>query len=205
MKNDECRIVTYTGRQVNPLDLHIDDIDIKDIAHSLACSNRFIGHTAQPISIAQHSMFVAMLVRAALPEDLSISRGYILQALLHDASEAFLGDITKWLKLTDCMAGYRQAEFEAQGTIYLAFDVPLVDSKELYDADQFMVRFEAMRSWPTYPLDVQGYEEPTTEELTQFATATRSLGRWDPWSWEESEARFLELFYQLHNPARVGR
>jgi 5'-deoxynucleotidase YfbR-like HD superfamily hydrolase len=198
MKDEDCKIVTYTGRQVNPLALRVEDIDIKDIAHSLACSNRFIGHTAQPISIAQHSIYVALLVH----DRLTLSREYTLQALLHDASEAYLGDITKWLKMTDCMDGYRQAEFEAQGTIYLAFDVPLVDSKELYDADQFMVRFEAMRSWPTYPLDVQGYEEPTTEELTQFAAATRSLDRWYPWSWQESEARFLEMFMRLYSPAR---
>lgn len=53
------------------------------IAHSLANICRWTGHTNRFYSVAEHSMRVANLV----PER------YRLQALLHDAAEAYIGDV----------------------------------------------------------------------------------------------------------------
>lgn len=61
---------------------------LDDIAWGLAHIYRFNGQTHQPISVAQHSINVSYLV------DPRIARA----ALLHDAAEAFLGDITTPLK-----------------------------------------------------------------------------------------------------------
>src|SRR5580765_2644929 len=82
-------ILTFSGKHVNPLNLRPEDIDIVDIAHALACCNRFAGHCRRPINVAQHSVYVSRLCD---------DTGFERQALLHDASEAYLGDITKWLK-----------------------------------------------------------------------------------------------------------
>lgn len=62
-----------------------DSICIQDIAHALSLTNRFTGHTHVPYSVAQHSHTVSM----GLPT---------LAAHLHDAHEAFLGDISTPLK-----------------------------------------------------------------------------------------------------------
>lgn len=71
-----------------------DEIVIDDIAHALSHICRFGGHTEKFFSVAQHSILVAdhVMRRGASP---SIA----LQALLHDASEAYTGDVSRPLKL----------------------------------------------------------------------------------------------------------
>jgi len=109
-------ITTFTGREVDPLDIRFDDIDIRDIAHALALCNRFAGHTRWPISVAQHSVGVSFLSGS--------NREHQLQGLLHDAAEAYLGDVTKWLKDSPEMAAYRAAEDAALSTIMYKFGLP---------------------------------------------------------------------------------
>lgn len=59
------------------------EIDIRDIAHALANTPRFSGHTSRFYSVASHSISVACMVP---PQ-------HKLQALLHDATEAYLTDM----------------------------------------------------------------------------------------------------------------
>src|SRR5262245_25387833 len=92
---------TYTGKKVNPLNIRVEDIDIRDIAHHLATINRFTVALKRPVSVAQHSIYVARLLDGS---------GVEPEALFHDAPEAYLNDINKWLKRTDVMKGYREAE-----------------------------------------------------------------------------------------------
>lgn len=77
-------ITTFTGRTVNPLALEVSDIDVRDIAHALACQNRFAGHTQLPVNTALHSYYVSMMCPSNP-----------LRGLLHDGAEAYLGDVTK--------------------------------------------------------------------------------------------------------------
>ncbi len=72
----------YLGRP------RIDDVAIEDIAHGLAYQRRFNGQTSAFYSVAQHSLMVMSLAPQALR----------LHALLHDAAEAYLGDMVKPLK-----------------------------------------------------------------------------------------------------------
>ena len=61
--------------------------DINTIAHALAHINRFTGHVGQ-YSVAQHCVLVA----AQLPKELKLA------GLLHDAPEAYIGDVSAPLK-----------------------------------------------------------------------------------------------------------
>jgi len=81
-------LTTRSGRQVSLLDPRPDQIDIGDIAHGLAFQCRFNGQVSRFYSVAQHSILVASM----LPEHLK------LVGLLHDAAEAYLGDIVQPLK-----------------------------------------------------------------------------------------------------------
>ena len=81
-------VSTYTGKQFFPLDPQQDQVDIEDIAHGLAYQCRFNGQTRYFYSVAQHSLIVAGLVPKRL----------YLAALLHDAAEAYMGDMVKPLK-----------------------------------------------------------------------------------------------------------
>lgn len=81
-------VSTFMGNRFYPVEPRIDDVSIEDIAHGLAFQCRFNGQTRTFYSVAQHSLLVAGLVPARLR----------LPALLHDAAEAYLGDMVKPLK-----------------------------------------------------------------------------------------------------------
>jgi uncharacterized protein len=92
--SDDCWIQTVSGRDVDLLNPKPESILLGDIVYALAKIPRFIGHTIGrlPWSVAQHSM----LVESLLPESSDpLERLY---ALLHDAHEAYVGDIVSPLK-----------------------------------------------------------------------------------------------------------
>ena len=88
MNRDQPCITTRSGRQVSLLNPKPGQIDISDIAHGLAFQCRFNGQVSRFYSVAQHSILVASM----LPDHLKLA------GLLHDAAEAYLGDIVQPLK-----------------------------------------------------------------------------------------------------------
>ncbi len=78
----------HSGHDIDPLNVKPADITIEDIAHGLSMTCRFAGQCRLYYSVAQHSVLVSTLV----PESMA------LWGLLHDASEAYLGDIYGPLK-----------------------------------------------------------------------------------------------------------
>ena len=82
-------IQTFTGRRFDLLHPRQDDVDIIDIAHALSHVCRFAGHTDRFYSVAQHCVIVSQLCQ---PWE-------ALYGLLHDAAEAYIGDITRPLKI----------------------------------------------------------------------------------------------------------
>ena len=107
-------IVTFKGEKFTPLDPDINQIQIEDIAHSLSLMCRANGHIDYFFSIAQHSINCAGEAKA---------RGFSLRiqliCLLHDASEAYLSDITRPVK--QYMSEYRKVEKNLQDVIYVKF------------------------------------------------------------------------------------
>lgn len=115
---------TRSGRQFYPLDPRPNDIDIGDIAHALAHCCRFGGHVREFYSVAQHSVLVAR----QCPPDLR------LWGLLHDASEAYLGDMVRPLKLH--MTEYKTAEKKVMTAVIQHFGLPAIEPPlvKYYDA-----------------------------------------------------------------------
>ena len=91
-------ILTHTGKRFDLFEPDVDMIDPRDIAHSLSHLCRFNGHTREFYSVAQHSCLVADLVPAE----------HKLAALLHDATEAYIGDMVRPLK--QWMHAYQDVE-----------------------------------------------------------------------------------------------
>lgn len=88
-------MITATGR-----DFHLsgaaslgNQIDLQDIAHALAQINRYTGHTTRPYSVAEHSLLVADIAQRA-----GATPMVQLAALLHDAHEAYTGDVSSPVK-----------------------------------------------------------------------------------------------------------
>jgi uncharacterized protein len=94
-------IQTYTGRAFDLLDPRPEQIDPLDIAHGLSMICRFTGHVRDFYSVAQHSCLVAEIVSdlwRAGPSDRPCPELVQLAALLHDAPEAYIGDVSTPLK-----------------------------------------------------------------------------------------------------------
>jgi len=100
---------SYTGRVIDLRDFRTADVDIRDIAHALSLVNRFTGHTKYPYSVAQHSVMVSRMVQ---PE-------HAMWGLLHDASEAYLGDVARPLKML--LPEYKALEQRVQSVIAIVF------------------------------------------------------------------------------------
>lgn len=78
---------TRSGKKFDLDNISLDDIDIEDIAYSLAGQTRFNAHMNFPVSVATHSVAVCRGMPAFL------SKREKLSALLHDSAEAYIGDI----------------------------------------------------------------------------------------------------------------
>lgn len=88
-------MITTTGRQFFIAQPEPDAICIDDIAHQLALSNRFNGATYRPYSVAEHSLLVAEIAE----RDLGLRDPCgVLAALMHDAHEAYFGDVISPVK-----------------------------------------------------------------------------------------------------------
>lgn len=183
----EPRIITFTGRRVNPLALRPEDICIEDIAHHLATQNRWCGALREPISIAQHSCHVSCLLQGT---------GEELEGLMHDDDEAYLGDMTKWLKQSPGMAEYRAAGDRAHIVCAQALGYSPVISDAVRRADARMISIEAgfgISGWTEQP----GYPPASASELDQAVFT----GAWD---WRRAEQMFLTTFNILMKVRRTS-
>jgi hypothetical protein len=86
------RIQTITKRLVDPFEMKIEDIELLDIAHSLAFQCRYNGHCDRFYSVAQHCINCQNVFEYLRPKSKS------LWPLMHDASEAYLTDLPAPIK-----------------------------------------------------------------------------------------------------------
>lgn len=84
-------MLTHTGREhhLSGIGQQLNVPTIEEIAHALAQINRFTGHCTRPYSVAEHSLLVAQIAANE-----GASPAAQLAALLHDAHEAYTGDVS---------------------------------------------------------------------------------------------------------------
>lgn len=106
------------------------DVDIVDIAHSLAQSNRYTGHCKHPYSVAQHSV----LLRNLVPLHLKAA------ALLHDAAEAYMIDLPNPIKVH--FPVFKEIEDRILRVIFDVFGIDFGLMDELHPWDRSMYQEE---------------------------------------------------------------
>lgn len=129
-KSDQPVIVTFTGKLFNCFAPTNHDICIEDIAHALSNQCRFGGHLPKFFSVAQHSILVSTIVA---PE-------HRLAALLHDASEAYLIDVPRPVKLH--LSNYKDIEDAIMLEIARKFGFKWPLHEEVKKADEIMLQRE---------------------------------------------------------------
>lgn len=135
----------HSGHMFDFMDIENAFILIGDIAHALSHTCRYGGHCPQFYSVAQHSVLVSHLV----------PREHAVHALLHDAAEAYLGDVVKPLK--NLLPDYLGIERRLEREIFKRFYLPEVIPECVKSADVHMLNVEL--NWLWHPVD-GSYLEP---------------------------------------------
>lgn len=142
-------IQTFSGKLFYPLDPQPDQIDIVDIAHALSHLCRYVGHARTHYSVAQHSLLVSQHV----PADLA------LWGLMHDAAEAYLGDVSRPVK--QMLPQFKEAERRVQVAICAKFGLPADEPPEVKRVDTAILADE--RRALLVPIAVSDAEWGATE------------------------------------------
>ena len=87
---ESTRMQTYTGEVFDFANPTPDMINIRDIAHALSLTCRYGGHCVSHYSVAQHSVHCLECARRDM-QSMEVKKW----ALLHDASEAYIGDLPR--------------------------------------------------------------------------------------------------------------
>lgn len=125
-------ITTDSGRRIDFVDLDPNEITIEDIARNLSNYCRFGGGVRTFYSVAEHSIRVAGL---CTPDKQ-------LHGLLHDAAEAYLGDVVAPLKHMPGMEFYRELERYFDGVILPKFGCDTEMPRDVEIADKRLRRTE---------------------------------------------------------------
>lgn len=141
---------TASGRMFYPLDPRPDEVFIEDIAHALSNFCRFGGHCKDFYSVAEHSVFVSILVES------QHGKRAALAGLLHDASEAYVADIIRPIK--PFLAGYDAIEERVMRAVFERFGLEweLLDLIKFADNAVLLDERDQIMLTPPIPWDVPG-------------------------------------------------
>lgn len=178
-------MITSSGRAVDLLDPDPGSISIRDIANHLAKISRFSGATIVPYSVAQHSVLVSDIVFASTRDATAALAG-----LLHDAHEAYIGDVTRPMlaAIGPAADAWHAARRRLDLAIWRSIDRPPGPS----DSHTMLVIRADTRALVT--------------EARELLPETRAFDGYgvDPWPrllkplpWERAEAQFIERFQAL--------
>lgn len=130
-------ICTFKGHYISFTDLESNVIEIEDIAHGVSNTCRFAGQCPTFYSVAQHSVLVWWIVRDVL----GVTDPEIwMQALLHDATEAYMGDMTSPLKRI--LKEYKLLEWRMNEVIMRHFSLPALLKDSVRNADLMALALE---------------------------------------------------------------
>ena len=154
------RIMTHSKIMFDPLNPEAELIDIADIAHSLSMLCRANGHFDSFYSVGQHCINCMWEAKA---------RGYSqrvqLGCLLHDASEAYLSDVTRPVK--DELPAYKQIEEPLQEVIWnkwLGEPLSKEERRQVFEIDDHILAHEFIALMNTKLVE----ETPRLESEPEF-------------------------------------
>lgn len=195
-------IATYTGRKFK-YDSDTPDVSIIDIAHHLALVNRFSGASRFPYSVAQHSCLVTRLVARA-GGDVTTQ----LQALVHDAHEAYMSDIPTpyqaWvasMQPEDWVEVIEHSKYLLDERIYAALNIPPPNHEQrkmIKEADQTAFVIEASQVFVTKPDWISDWAKMRGVNMQTIGEIVSEL------HWRDAKAEFTAAYGDLRAKYLAG-
>jgi len=185
---------TYSGKLVSITNPKPEDIDIIDIAHALSMTCRFGGHCREFYSIAEHSIRVCEVGQFTCPinNDHPQAIAQALAFLLHDAAEAYIGDLITPLKSN--LGGAHELETRWLRAIEQKYGLGTSLSEPSYDVKETDLRvlsFEVVKLFDCVdPTWWTKFKRP--EQQDHFIINVQC------WSPPRARREFLRLFNQLY-------
>lgn len=183
---------TASGRAVTLSRPAPDAISIRDIAAHLSKICRFAGATSTFYSVAQHSVLVAQLLAAHGP-------AAQMYGLLHDAHEAYIGDIPQPVKNLLNLALGMGAEWTPLYDLWTGLDATIHERAGLAwpigANTRAAIRHADLRALATERRDLLADARPGTPEWDDLPEPARAAIK--PWPWAKAEEKFLETYDEL--------
>ncbi len=182
---DKNHIRTWSGVFFSPSEPHREDIRPEDIAHALSLLCRANGHFRCFYSVAQHCLACEAEAAAA-----GCSRETRLACLLHDASEAYISDITRPVK--HGLHEYLVIEKRLQDTIYRRFgldpdDASVMSEVSRIDDTMLYHEFLALGGFALFDEAPPKLSDPAFEFLP----------------FEQVERQYLDTLSELYNTENI--
>jgi hypothetical protein len=180
-------IQTFTGGRIYPMDARLEELNVKDIAHALANTCRYGGHCIHYYSVAQHSVLVSHACKSQ----------HALTGLMHDAAEAYLGDMPRPIKHGPGMGAFRSAERALERLIAARFGLVFPFPNDVVWADSALLATEKR--------DLLRKLQVGEVEWLHGASSAQPLSTHiTAWSPLDAEAAFLDRYRELTREQEDG-
>lgn len=185
-------IQTFARVAFEPLKPRVADVRLEDMAHALSNVCRWKGHVLRFYSVAEHSVRVSLLAEEyakahpRVGQNAEYVRMVARWGLIHDGSEAYLGDPSRPVKSHPAMRPFLKIEAKLQATIAKACGLPERQPAEVTRADNVLLATEAREILRGGPLNGWTDGMETLEGVQGFG--------WDPIF---AEGKFMERFRSL--------
>jgi len=176
-------IKTFYGNKVFIGDPRPEDFTIEDIARNLAGINRYVG--ASRYTVAQHCVVAAKMAELHYPGHRGSMALLPARMLIHDADEAFVGDVSSPLK--SLLPDYKRVEDAMQLAMEKFFDLTFIGDPLVKELDY--------RMWLTER--EQLFNGRHGEQSDDYKGALEPFDYWNTgdfmeWPADEAEDAYLE-------------
>ncbi len=171
-------IQTATGLYFNFRGMTDNEIVMEDLASALSKICRFTGHCKEFYSVAQHSVMVSYIVP---PQ-------FTFQGLMHDAHEAYVGDVSSPLK--QLIADYKKLERQVESRVRFCYGLPYELDPSVKEADLVALVTERRDLMPSSSGNGEWSWLEENYKPLPFTIV--------PWEHRKAKAEFIRRFDELY-------
>lgn len=182
----------FSGGKYYPFEPRVEEVNVEDIAHSLATKARWNGHTRFPVWVAQHSVYTALC-------DVPGANSYQdrLERLMHDAPEYVVGDLIRPLKYSpEFSLPFKKVEDLNEKIIAEAIDLSFPHKPHVKIADEMVTTAEHQQ--------VVNRDENVVFDNMMHDDSNCAPFEIEEWTWRQAKAAFLALYDALSLAVSVG-